>query len=102
MCNQCTEVRFASFQSGGFNSGSNKSTGIKTSKSHLYAVPKSSSKLLLANLTKKNQFTEVRCKSFQSGGFNSGSNKCTRLETRKSHLSAVPKSSSKLLLSKSY
>ena len=51
MCNQCTEVRFASFQSGGFNSGSNKSTGIKTSKSHLYAVPKSSSKLLLANPT---------------------------------------------------
>ena len=51
MCNQCTEVRFASFQSGGFNSGSNKSTGIKTSNSHLCAVPKSPSKLLLANPT---------------------------------------------------
>ena len=51
MCNQCTEVRFASFQSGGFNSGSNKSTEIKTSKSHLGAEPKSSSKLLLANPT---------------------------------------------------
>ena len=39
--------------------GMNKSTRLKTSKPHLCAVPKSSSKSLLANLTKKSQFQNI-------------------------------------------
>ena len=44
--------------------GMNKSTGLKTSKSHLCAVPKSSSKSLLANPTKKPSFQIINNSSF--------------------------------------
>ena len=44
--------------------GMNKSTRLKTSKPHLCAVPKSSSKSLLANPTKKPSFQIINNSSF--------------------------------------
>ena len=122
----------------------NKSTRLKTNIPHLCAVPKSSSKSLLANLTKKPQFQNIH-NSFltfvlittffrrnKRNGllrvssnniwadwesemskpvprsavwkfsvrwiYYSGIDKSTGLKTSKSHLCAVPKSSSILLI----